>query len=146
MSTFLKNIIFFDRNGPLPNVMFRALYFKHSLLNWGLKFMEITERLQNCIFYRTNSSNYSSEVVKKLIEKLSKSTDFSAHDFLWENVIFWVCAAWSYFCLQIIQYLLKKNVSSFLYSLQLWCLRYVQNFILVPLMVLNLLKTVYDIL
>ena len=62
--------------------------------------MEMTECPQNCRFYPNNISNYSSEVIKKLIEKLSKSKDFSAQDLRWENVIFRGCAAWSYYCLQ----------------------------------------------
>ena len=63
-------------NGPLPNVTFSALYFKDSLLNWRLKFMEMTECLQNCRFHRTFNSNYSSEVKQKLIEKLDISRLF----------------------------------------------------------------------
>ena len=27
---------------PIPNVILSALHFKHSLLNWRLKFMEMT--------------------------------------------------------------------------------------------------------
>ena len=56
-------------NGPLPNVTFSALYFKHSLINWRLKFMEMTECLQNFRFHRKFNSNYSIEVKQKLIEK-----------------------------------------------------------------------------
>ena len=42
--------------------------------------MEMTECLQNCIFYRTIISIYSSELKSKLIEKLSISEDFSFPD------------------------------------------------------------------
>ena len=38
---------FWRYNGPPPNFIFSALYFKHSLLSWRLKFMEMTEYLQN---------------------------------------------------------------------------------------------------
>ena len=60
--TFWRILYFCSNNGPLPNVIFSALYFKHSLLNWRLKCMEITECLQNYRFYQTIISNYSSEV------------------------------------------------------------------------------------
>ena len=42
--------------------------------------MEMTEYLQNCMFYRTIILNYSSEVKSKLTEKLLISEDFSAHE------------------------------------------------------------------
>ena len=73
---FWRILHFCGNNGPLPNVTFSALYFKHSLLNWRLKFMEMTECLQNCRFYRAIISNYSNEVKSKLIEKLWASEDF----------------------------------------------------------------------
>ena len=40
------------------------------------------------------------KLIEKLVEKLSKSKDIYAYDLLWENVIFWGCAAWSYHCIQ----------------------------------------------
>ena len=52
--------------------MFSDLYFKHSLLNCRLKSKEMPACLQNCRFYRSIISNYSSEVKWKLIENLSK--------------------------------------------------------------------------
>ena len=107
LPNFWKNYIFFQYNEPPSKRHFSALYFKHSLLNWRLKFMEMTECLQNCRFYRTIISNYSSELKLKLIEKLSKSKDFSAHDLRWENVIFEGCAALSYHCLQRVDSLWK---------------------------------------
>ena len=69
-TNFLNNYIFCGNNGPLPNVIFSALYFKHSLLNRRLKFMEMKECLQNCRFYRAIISNYSKKVKLKLIEQL----------------------------------------------------------------------------
>mgnify|MGYP003690561033 CR=1 FL=1 len=87
-------------NGPLPNVIFSALYFKHSLLNWRLKCMEMTECLLNCRFYQTIISNFSSKLKLKLIEKLLILDDFYAPDLRWENVIILGCAAWSYHYLQ----------------------------------------------
>ena len=80
-----------------PYVIFSALYFKHSQSNWILKFIELTKCLQNCRFYRTIISDYSSKV-KKIQLKLYNSEDFSAHDLHWEHGIFWDCAAWSYHC------------------------------------------------
>ena len=97
---FEEIYIFCSNNGPLPNVIPSALYFKHSLLNWRLKFMEMTECLQNCMLYQTIISNYSGAVKLKFIEKLWTSEDFSAPDLRWEDVIFWGCAAWSYHYLQ----------------------------------------------
>ena len=87
-------LYFCDNNGPHSNVMFSTLYFKHSLLNCRLKSKEMTACLQNCRFYRSIFSKYSSEVKWKLkiYQKLSKSKDFSNHDLRWENVIFWGCA------------------------------------------------------
>ena len=97
---FRRMLYFCDNSGPLPNVILSTLYFKYSLLNWRLKFMERTECLQNCRLYRTIISNYSGEVKLKLIEKLWTSEDFSAPDLCWENIILWGCAAWSYHCIQ----------------------------------------------
>ena len=34
-----------------PSVIFRTLYFKHSLLNSKLKFIEMTEWLESCRSY-----------------------------------------------------------------------------------------------
>ena len=91
LPTFWKIIYFCSKNGPLSNVIFSALYFKHSLINWRLKCMEMTGCLQNCRFYRTIISNFSSKVKLKLIEKLSISADdFYPPNLRCENVIFQV--------------------------------------------------------
>ena len=91
---------FCGNNGPLPNVIFCALHFRHSLLNWRLKFMEMTECLQNYRFYRTINLIYSSEEKLKFTEKLLISEDFSARELRWDDVKIWGYAAWSYHCLQ----------------------------------------------
>ena len=113
---FWRISYFCGNNGPSPNVIFSVLHFEHSLLNWRLKFKEITECLQNCRFYRKITSKYSSEVKWKLINKFVISENFSAHDLRWENVIFWGCAAWSYNCLQNVDNLLKnrRNIAQFI--------------------------------
>ena len=127
-----RTLYFCGNDGPLPNVIFSALYFTHFLLNWRLKFMEMTKCLQNCRFYRTINSNHFSEVKWKLIEKLQISKHFSAHDLRWENDIFWGCAAWSIIPLltiTLIIYLKMVSIySNMLCSLRIWCLS-VQNFI-----------------
>ena len=61
---------FCSNTEPLPNVFFSTLYFKHSLLNWRLKFMEMTECLQNCRFYWTIISYYSSKEKLKINWKI----------------------------------------------------------------------------
>ena len=55
---------------PFQTSLSLPCILNNSLLNWRLKFMEMTECLQNCRFYGTIISDYSSEV------KLSKSKDF----------------------------------------------------------------------
>ena len=60
MSPLLENLLFCGNNGPLPNVIL-ASYILNILLNWRLKFMEMTECLKNWRFYRTVISNYPSE-------------------------------------------------------------------------------------
>ena len=42
--------------------------------------MEITECLQNCSFTEQLSQSTQANFKKKLIEKLSKSKDFTTHD------------------------------------------------------------------
>ena len=69
---FWRLLYFCDNNGPLPKVIIRALYFKHSFLNWILKFNEMTECLQNCRFYRTMISN-STMVIAKIKEMPTSS-------------------------------------------------------------------------
>ena len=99
---FEEYYIFCDNNGPLPNVILCALYFKHSLLNWRLKFIE-NDRMSSQLLVLPNNYMYL-ELTRwceiKINCKLSNTKDFSAHDLHWENVIFWGYAAWSYHCLQ----------------------------------------------
>ena len=73
---------------------------------------------------------------------MSNLKDFSAYDLRWENVIFRGCAAWSYHCLQKHWYSLRPN---FLYSLNAWCVRNVQNCTDVPQGGLNFIETVYEL-
>ena len=85
-STIKKNFIYGGNNGPLTNVIFSALHFKHSQSNWIIKFIELTKCLQNFRFNRTIISDYSSNV------KLKFKKYLSAHDL---HVIFRDCATWS---------------------------------------------------
>ena len=61
-------------------LIFSAIYFEHPLFNWRFKFMELSNCLHSCRFYRTIILNYSSEVKQKLGKTLLKSADFSSHN------------------------------------------------------------------
>ena len=115
---FLKNIFYFcDSNGPLPNVIFSGLYFKHSVLNWRLKFVEITE----CII-----SNHSSEVNWKLIEKIIKFKSFFCSWFTLRkrHILRLGPLVIPLLTKTLIIYLKIVSIySNLLWNLKIWCLR-----------------------
>ena len=90
-------LYFSDSNRPLSNVMFSALYFKHSLLNCRLKSKEITACLQNCLKLLKRSKM---KIFWKFIKIYQNQKTFLLMTYVEKNVIFWGCAAWSYHCLQ----------------------------------------------
>ena len=67
---FEEFYIFTAMMDPFQTSLFSALYFKHSLLKWRLQFMEMTECLKHCMFYRTIIANYFSEKKIKINWKI----------------------------------------------------------------------------
>ena len=51
------------------NVIFSALYLKHFLLHWRLKFIEMTECIYKIVGFTKQLSKYSSEVKKKITKR-----------------------------------------------------------------------------
>ena len=78
---FGRILYFCSNNGPLPNVIFSALYLKKSLLDWRLKSKEMTE----CLIIVDFTYIFPLITRARLKIKLRKS---AAHDLRWKTSYF----------------------------------------------------------
>ena len=140
---FWRNVLFCSNTGPLPNVTFSAVYFKHSLLNWRFKFMEMTECLQNCRFLL---NNYLILLKRRKIKMNWKIIDMSRLFCSWltlrkRHILRLRPLAIPLLTKTLIIYSKMINIYyNLLCCLEIWCFRNIQIFIDLPFRGYNFIK------